>query len=77
MERLLTVLAEALEAPRHRFTPESKAGEVEGWDSIGTLRIVTAVQMEYSVSLTLDEMAEMDSVPQIEAVLRRKGCALE
>ncbi|MEM1025005.1 MAG: phosphopantetheine-binding protein [Myxococcota bacterium] len=73
MERLLGVLAEALGIPRASLSPESEAGQVEGWDSMGTLQIVTAVQAAYSVELSLDDMAEMNDVPAVKRVLERLG----
>jgi len=44
----------------------------EAWDSLGHIRLVSAMEEAFGVSFTLDEIEAMTSVPQIAAVLANK-----
>ncbi len=47
--------------------------DVKRWDSLQHVALVAALESEFSISLTMDEMMEMTSVEEIEAVLKRHG----
>lgn len=45
----------------------------DNWDSLNHLRIVTAVERAYAVSLTMKEIEEATSVRQLADLVSRKG----
>lgn len=45
---------------------------LESWDSLGHIRLITALEEAYSVTFTLDEIESMTSVPAIVEILSAK-----
>lgn len=45
----------------------------DNWDSLNHLRIITAVERAYAVSLTMKEIEEATSVRQLAELVGRKG----
>ena len=50
-------------------TPES----VEGWDSMGHVNLVTALEQHFNVSIDIDDVMEMGSVGKIREILVAYG----
>ena len=44
-------------------------GKVSGWDSLSQLSIMTEIEDEYDLDLSIDEMENMDSVNKILSFL--------
>lgn len=47
--------------------------DVTRWDSLQHVALVVALESTFGVSLSMDEMAEIDSVRDIHVVLARHG----
>ncbi len=45
----------------------------EAWDSLGHIRLVSGIEESFGVSLTIDEIEGLTSVPQILALLATKA----
>ena len=46
---------------------------MESWDSLGHIRLVTALEEAFSVTFTLEEIESMTSVPAIAGILSAKS----
>jgi acyl carrier protein len=72
-QRLRQVFAElfklAPEQVRDSLTPE----DVKGWDSLGHLSLVEALERTFDVSFADGDLTEMDSVGRIKEILRLRG----
>lgn len=55
------------------LTPEMSSEQVQRWDSLQHIALVRAIETTFRISLSMDEMMEMRTVGDIEAVLRRHG----
>jgi acyl carrier protein len=55
------------------LTRRTSSRDVVRWDSLQHIALVSAIEREFGVSLSMDEMMEMRTVGDIEAVLRRHG----
>ena len=53
---------------RDELSPET----LEAWDSLGHIRLISALEDELQLSFTLDEIEAMNSVANILAVLAGK-----
>jgi acyl carrier protein len=73
MERLYGVMSDVLRTPRAGLTAASKAEDIPDWDSLRTIYLATALESEFSVTLTPEEIAGLISVPDIVGVLAAKG----
>lgn len=47
--------------------------DIPRWDSLQHLALIRAIEATYSISLSMDEMAEIRSAGDVEAVLSRYG----
>lgn len=52
-----------------RSSPES----VEGWDSMGHVNLVTALEQNFNVSIDIDDMMAMANVRKIKEILLEYG----
>lgn len=70
--RLADIFADVFQyvGPLDRAT---SAREVPRWDSLQHIALVSAIERAFGITLSMDEMMEMRSVGDIEAVLRRHG----
>jgi acyl carrier protein len=50
-----------------------RMGAVEEWDSLGNLNLLLQIESEFSVRLTTEELASIDSLVQIEAYLAKQA----
>jgi acyl carrier protein len=55
------------------LTRGTSSRDVVRWDSLQHIALVSVIEREFGVSLSMDEMMEMRTVGDIEAVLRRHG----
>jgi acyl carrier protein len=67
------VVADVLGVPVTSLTRESSPDTVLQWDSLSHLNLVLALESEFGVTLTDDDVMEMLSVSLIEAILTERG----
>jgi acyl carrier protein len=74
-ERLLRVVSDVLGLPRETVTAQTAMADVPAWDSMMHLNLCLAVESEFGVNFTPEEMVEMTSVERIAAALAQRGAA--
>tara|TARA_B110000438_G_C15763292_1_gene628330 strand:- start:1172 stop:1405 length:234 start_codon:yes stop_codon:yes gene_type:complete len=52
---------------------EQGPGDLPGWDSLGHLNLMNAIERVYSVSVDMEEMIAIETVLDIRALLTEKG----
>ena len=67
---LLLLVGEALETSVNVST-SLKRDDIEAWDSLGHLQVVEAIEKTFQLSLTLDEIMEIDGIESMKTVLIR------
>jgi acyl carrier protein len=55
------------------ITQATSPEDIDRWDSLQHIALIRAIEMTYSIRLSMDEMMEIRSVGDIEKVLRRHG----
>jgi acyl carrier protein len=55
------------------ITPQTSRADVPKWDSLRHIALVTAIEQNFSLSLSMDEMVEIRSVQDICNILDRHG----
>jgi len=66
-------IAEVFEEPAGRINAGTLRKEVPGWDSLGTLSLIAALDEKFDIQLSEKEMGELGRVNDIIDILRRKG----
>lgn len=55
------------------LTFDTGPDDVARWDSLQHIALVRSIEQTFEISLSLDEMAELRSVGDIEHILKRHG----
>jgi acyl carrier protein len=70
---LLATIFEDVFQHTDRLTSTTSPDDVSRWDSLQHIALVRAIETTFDIDLSLDEMMEMRSVGDIEAILQRRG----
>ena len=68
------ILSRALRLEITEITDEIKMSESPEWDSLSHMEVIVALEEEFNVSFSLDEIVEMNSVVRIIGALKEKNC---
>ena len=68
------ILSRALRLEISELTDEIKMSERPEWDSLSHMEVIVALEEEFNVSFSLDEIVEMNSVARIFGALKEKNC---
>ena len=49
-----------------------KIGDLEEWDSLGNFNLLLAVEAEYSIRFSIEEMSSLKSISQIIDTIKHK-----
>lgn len=66
---LRTVVAECLQIPASSVQDSLSREETEEWDSLNHLRLITAVESEFGVSFTMDEIASIATLADLRRAI--------
>jgi acyl carrier protein len=75
-DRLRQTMAAVLGVPAEALHDDASPETVADWDSMGHLNLVMALESEFGVSLSVEEVLEMRDVAAIRRVLQAHGVAL-
>ena len=70
-ERLIAIVAAALRVPTSALTLETGPGDLEAWDSLAQLNVASEVEAEFSVSIPIEQMAEIRHIRDFLAYLEK------
>jgi acyl carrier protein len=58
-ERLIAIVAAALQVPTTALTLETGPGDLPLWDSLAHINIVSEIEAEFLVSIPIEQVAEI------------------
>lgn len=70
--RLTSTLRDVFDNDALVATPELRAPDVEGWDSLGNVQLVLAVEQAFGVRFGAGEISEIRNVGELVDLIRRK-----
>jgi len=69
---LLELVRQVFELPPNHALEETLGpGDVPGWDSLGTLRLVDAAEEKYGIEFELAEIADLESIAHFRRIIER------
>jgi acyl carrier protein len=74
--RLREILVEILRLPAHSVIDGLALADAENWDSLAHMELIAAIEQEFTVELSLDDIVAMVSYAKIRSVLVGKGLAV-
>ena len=72
LERVRVLVAEVLQVPLEQVGPDSSPDTIETWDSLQHLNLVLALEQEFGVQFTPEEMEELLSVQLVADLVTEK-----
>jgi acyl carrier protein len=73
LEDALAWIADVLATDPSQVLPETERVQLKGWDSLGQLVLMSALDQDYGIKLTQEELGSMASIQDILDVLDRHG----
>ena len=70
--RIKNVMSAVFEIPAIKIGKESSPDNIESWDSLKHMNIVVALEEEFNVQFTDDEIIELISMKLIMVIIREK-----
>jgi acyl carrier protein len=76
-DRLARVVRDALVLDDEIDLDTAAYGKTEGWDSVGHMGLVSAIETEFGIEVEADDVVAMATYPAVAEILRsRYGLAL-
>lgn len=72
IEDIKELFADTLDVDEDVVSEETGRESLENWDSLNHLRLVTALEQEYDISLTMDEINSMNTFAKIVETVSSK-----
>ncbi len=69
LEALVNLAEEVFRLPAGSLSGDAKPAEVPGWDSLGHLNLVAAVEASFGINLTVQEILSIDSLRVLHGVV--------
>jgi acyl carrier protein len=70
--KLQSIFREVFDDDQLQLSDDTSRDTLESWDSLGHIRLISAMEEELGVSFTLEEIEAMTSVAQILATVAAK-----
>lgn len=72
LNHVRTLAADVLGVRRSEIDRNSTPQHLDGWDSISHVSLVVAIEEQFGVAFTPEEITEMESIGRIAELLSRK-----
>ncbi len=72
-ERIKQVMAETFNLQAADIPDDAEIGDMEGWDSLGHVELVAALEAEFGVRIPTQAVIDLQTLPAIEAYLGSAG----
>ena len=71
-ERIKNVMSAVFEIPEEQIENDSSPDTIGSWDSLRHMNLIVALEEEFKVELTDDEILEMMNYKSIESIITGK-----
>jgi acyl carrier protein len=71
-EQVRDIIADVLDLPDLTVTRDTKAEDVEGWDSFNHINIVVAVESKFGIKIHTAEVEELRNVGELVDLVEKK-----
>ena len=71
MQNINKIIAETFAIEEQEFDDQLGPGSIENWDSLAHLRLITAIEAEYSIQLSMDDVQIIDSIGKLKEIIAK------
>lgn len=75
LTKLEEIIRDVLDSSDLQLTLDTTAADVDGWDSLAHIRILVAVEADFGVHFSVQEIASLDDVGVFVALIAEKKVA--
>jgi len=72
LERLQPIFQDVLDQPKLRITTGSNGHNVDGWDSLAHINLVSAIEQEFKIRFALGELQDLKNVGDMIELMQAK-----
>lgn len=72
-QKLKTVMTDVFEISSDKIDRSTTMEEIEQWDSLKHIELMTVLEEKFDISLEMEEMIEMTTFEDIKRILITKG----
>ncbi len=72
LNELKTIMVDVFQEHTANITIDSQQQDIAGWDSLGHLHLFMAIEREFKVSSTMEEITGADSVADLVRLIKGK-----
>ncbi len=69
-ENIKEIVSEVFGVDEEDVTPDTSPETIDNWDSMNHLKLVTAIEEEFSINLTMDEVESITNVKTLMDVVQ-------
>lgn len=69
-DKIIELIARVLNVPKDDVTLETEIGELDEWDSLRNVQIITQLEKEFEVKITPDMIMDLEDVSDIVGLVR-------
>ena len=73
--RLVSIFARVFRVSKDRIRPDIGPADIERWDSVGHVMLVTAIEREFSLLFEVDEIMEFSTFQAILSAVEGRTAA--
>ena len=66
------IIRDVLELPKLNVTPETSANDVDEWDSMTHLELISSIEKKYSIRFALGELQALKNVGDMVGLIQKK-----
>ena len=69
-DKIIELIGRVLNVPKDDVTLETEIGELDEWDSLRNVQIITQLEKEFEVKITPDMIMDLEDVSDIVGLIR-------
>ena len=73
MDKLEEIIAKIFELEPSQIKKEMTPADIESWDSLSQLNLISAIEKEFQIKLEIDEIFTVMKIGDIYNLLSKKG----
>lgn len=70
-DKLREIVADIFDLDESKVSPQTGKSNVDSWDSLNHLSLVTAIEKEFRIKLTMAEIEAVETVGQLQALVEK------
>ncbi len=72
IQELHPIFADVLDQPNIKLSSDSSGYNVDGWDSLAHINLVTAIEKQYNIRFALGELQDLRNLGEMVELIRHK-----